>query len=345
MIIKNKAQLAEAVGHDQFSIGSNFCIECASVRIESGTAIGNELQFSGKQLVLGRKCTLGDNLRIHVLEEFVTGAQTVISSDCAWDCRSFVAGDNNYIGGRTVFGNRAGLNAKSVFRMGTFCHVGYACYFDLKCSITFKNDVAIGPQSVFWTHGAGLPPILGYPQVFGDILCEDFVWLPYHVTVMPGVTIGTNVVSASCAMITQSVAANKLVAGIPAVVKREFAPREMSESARYRLIGDRMTNFLEYAVLDGCTVEQVSPVEAVVGFKGSHHRVFWGDEPHRLACHKDTAGNVIIGTVGRLNPDWACAVLIADARVYTANESNRAFVEFLVCFLRGDGVGLKELLR
>ena len=345
MIVTTKDNLADVVGHADFSVGEDLQIQCVSVNIDRGTSIGSGFRFQGKHLTLGRRSVVGDNVNIYALEQFEVGTQNVISNDCAWNCRSYRAGDNNYIGSRTIFGNRGNLNAKSLFRMGSFCHVGYACYFDLKRPIVFKDNVAIGPQSVFWTHGAGLPPILGYPEVAGDITCEDFVWLPYHVTVMPGVTIGSNVISTSCAVITKSVAANKFVAGVPAIVKKDFTPRKMAEEDQYGIISDRMNNFLEYAVLIGCTVNCISAVEATVRFEGQDYRVYWGKDPEGVAKHRDTPNDTVIGVRKHVDPTWACATLIADEQIYTSNESNKGFIDFLTHYLRGDGIDLKELPR
>jgi acetyltransferase-like isoleucine patch superfamily enzyme len=345
MIVMTKNHLVEVVGHADFSVGEDIRIQCASVTIDRGTNIGNRFRFEGGRLALGRKVAIGDNVSIYALERFEVGTQNVISNDCAWNCRNYQAADNNYIGSRTVFGNKSNLNARSVFRMGNFCHVGYACYFDLKRQIVFKDNVAIGPQSVFWTHGAGLPPVLGYPESAGEIVCEDFVWLPYHVTVMPGVTIGSNVISASCAVITKSVDPNKFIAGVPAAVKKDFVPRAMTDEDQYGIIRDRMSHFLEYATMMGCSVTQMSPIEAIVEFEGQDHRLYWGMNSAGLSEHRNIPDHIVVGVRKYIDPAWACATLIPDQQIHTCNDRNRRFVGFLTHYLRGDGIDLKEVSR
>ena len=59
-----------------------------------------------------------------------------------------------------------------------------------------------------------------YPKFdcFGKISLGDYVYLGNDVTIMPGVSIGDNVLVAACSVVTKSVPSNVVVGGNPANV-------------------------------------------------------------------------------------------------------------------------------
>ena len=61
-----------------------------------------------------------------------------------------------------------------------------------------------------------------YPPMHAPVVIGDNVWVGARSVILPGVTIGNNVVIAAGAVVTKDIPDNSLVAGVPAVVKRKI---------------------------------------------------------------------------------------------------------------------------
>lgn len=66
-------------------------------------------------------------------------------------------------------------------------------------------------------------------EVQGAIVIEDGVWIGTGATIVAGAHIGRGAVVAAGSVVVGEVPANSLVAGVPAVVKKQFA-EESAES-------------------------------------------------------------------------------------------------------------------
>lgn len=105
--------------------------------------------------------------------------------------------------------------------------VNYDCVFLDVAPITFGNNVLIGPQCGFYAVNHPLDAALrstsverGYPITVGDD-----VWFGGGVKVMPGVTIGSNVVIGGGSVVVMDIPDDCLAAGNPARVIRKLPPR------------------------------------------------------------------------------------------------------------------------
>ena len=105
--------------------------------------------------------------------------------------------------------------------------VNYDCVFLDVAPITFGNNVLIGPQCGFYAVNHPLDAALrstsverGYPITVGDD-----VWFGGGVKVMPGVTIGSNVVIGGGSVVVRDIPDDCLAAGNPARVIRKLPPR------------------------------------------------------------------------------------------------------------------------
>ena len=90
--------------------------------------------------------------------------------------------------------------------------------------VTIGNDVLIGPGCVITTTGhpmnaEGRRRHLGYMR---PVKIGNDVWMGGNVTVLPGVTIGNNVVIAAGAVVNHDVPDNCLVGGVPARIIRQL---------------------------------------------------------------------------------------------------------------------------
>jgi len=80
------------------------------------------------------------------------------------------------------------------------------------------NHVMIGPNTLITTVGHPLSPSKrrGYMAQAAPVNIGNDVWIGGNVTILPGITIGNNVVVAAGAVVTRDVPDNTLVGGIPA---------------------------------------------------------------------------------------------------------------------------------
>lgn len=86
--------------------------------------------------------------------------------------------------------------------------------------VTIGNRVQIAGNVHFWTHGGVWPLRKEDPKFdyFGKIIVGNNVYIGSHSAILPGVTIGDNVIIGGKAVVTKSVPANSIVVGNPAKV-------------------------------------------------------------------------------------------------------------------------------
>lgn len=86
--------------------------------------------------------------------------------------------------------------------------------------VTIGNHVMIGPSVGIYTvnHPMTAAGRRDYLAKASPISIGNDVWIGGNVTILPGVTVGNNVVIAAGAVVTKDVPANVLVGGVPAKV-------------------------------------------------------------------------------------------------------------------------------
>lgn len=97
------------------------------------------------------------------------------------------------------------------------------------CPITIGDNVLIAPNVGIYTAGHTLDPQLrletggeyGQPVVIGNNC-----WIGANVTILPGVTIGDNVVIGAGSVVTKDISADKLALGNPCREIRSFGKRD-----------------------------------------------------------------------------------------------------------------------
>ncbi|MCP3981385.1 MAG: acyltransferase [bacterium] len=109
-------------------------------------------------------------------------------------------------------------------------HIQPGCrLWSYEAAIRIGKRVEIAAGCAFYPYDHGMEPgvpIRDQPLVSrGDIVIEDDAWLGYGVTVLDGVRIGEGAVVGAGAVVTRDVAANSVVAGVPAKVVGTREPR------------------------------------------------------------------------------------------------------------------------
>lgn len=154
---------------------------------------------AGQHIRIGKRCHLGERVRIVSVAGVDLGDDVEIGSDATLAPRE--VGGN----GRLLVGNRVGFQQGSIF--------------DLSGDIYVGNDVHSGPNCVCYTHNH--LPRLG--KLIWDegirispIRIEAGVWIGHGCTFLPGATVGVGAVVAAAAVVTGAVLPNTIVGGVPA---------------------------------------------------------------------------------------------------------------------------------
>ena len=107
--------------------------------------------------------------------------------------------------------------------------------------ITIGNDVRITDGTKIFTHGGARVLRKEYPDMdfFGKVVIKNNVYIGNNCLIMPGVTIGSNVLVAAGSVVTKSVPDNVVIAGNPARIVcsiKSFEERMLIKNVKSKLM-------------------------------------------------------------------------------------------------------------
>ncbi len=100
--------------------------------------------------------------------------------------------------------------------IGKNVFINFDCVFLDLGGITIEDNVLIAPKVSLLSEGHPVNPSDRQSLVPGPIHIRKNAWIGAGATILPGVTIGENVVVAAGAVVSKDVPANTVVGGIPA---------------------------------------------------------------------------------------------------------------------------------
>lgn len=94
--------------------------------------------------------------------------------------------------------------------------------------IRIENDVLIASDVVIISHNHGLNPELSssyanIPLTTAPVTIQRGCWIGEKVVVLPGVTLGERTIVAAGAVVTKSIPAYSMVAGVPAKIIKQYS--------------------------------------------------------------------------------------------------------------------------
>lgn len=100
-------------------------------------------------------------------------------------------------------------------RIGQSSVVGDHAILDARGGLTIGRNVNLSTRVAIWTgqHDYQSPD---FAYVDAPVRIEDYAWISFRATILPGVTIGEGAVVAACALVTKDVEPYTMVAGVPA---------------------------------------------------------------------------------------------------------------------------------
>lgn len=201
-------------------------IKAEKIEIQSGVNLTNCKIISNGPVIIGKNSTIKENVVLNVFNGIFIGERTLID-------RSVM------IGGMQ--------SEKSEFEIGNDCVILYQSYLNTTRKITIGNNVGIGGYCLIFTHSSWQNALEGYPYKFDDVNIQDNVWLPWNVTVFPGVKIEKNVTIGGGSVVTKSLPENVFAAGVPAKIIKKSNNTKLSASKKYSTGLKIMKDFGDYA--------------------------------------------------------------------------------------------------
>ncbi|MBI1326323.1 MAG: transferase [Alphaproteobacteria bacterium] len=90
--------------------------------------------------------------------------------------------------------------------------------------ITLGEHVVLSPGAVVTSDSLVYSNYtMPRPHNSAPVVLEDGVWVCANAVILPGVTVGKNSVVAAGSVVTKNVPANVLVAGVPAVIRKQIS--------------------------------------------------------------------------------------------------------------------------
>jgi len=204
----------------------NVRVEADSLTVGAGTRIKDSILLSNGSIEVGKKVQIKENSVLKAFKGVMVGDRTIID-------RGVVVG---------------GLQSEhSYFEIGSKCVVLHHSYLNTAREIVIGNNVGIGGYCLIFTHGIWQNAFKGYPYKFGNVVIKDDAWLPWHVFVMPGITIGKGATVAGGSVVTRDVPDYCMVAGVPAkIIRQENYPVKMDLNEKNKLMETVLYDFKGY---------------------------------------------------------------------------------------------------
>ena len=156
--------------------------------------------FSDGNIVRGENTTIKERTIINAFKSVSLGDHVIIDRDV-------------FVGGMQ--------SEKSALEVGNESVILYRSYLNTTRRIVHGDNVGIGGYCLIFTHSAWQNVLEGNPYKFADVEIKDNSWLPWNVTVLPGVTIEKDATIGSGSTVTKSIHQSVFAAGVPAKVIRQ----------------------------------------------------------------------------------------------------------------------------
>lgn len=218
-----------------YKIGKDVRLGIGSIIIGKEVSIEDGVTLGFVSVIRARSVKLGRYVKIGSMTMIDTG---VLSID--EDSR---VNENVVVGGTPSPDSRLTIGKRAIIMQYS--------YINTTMPITIGDDSGIGGHCLLFTHGSWLNQMDGFPVAFAPITIGKNVWLPWRVFIMPGITLGDNVVIGANSMINKDIPANTLAAGSPAKVIKTNFPAALDSEQRAGILTSAILSFKEYMEYEG----------------------------------------------------------------------------------------------
>ena len=214
-----------------------------------GYRIGKGVSIGFGSIILGKDVMIGDYSKIGFItiirsETIKIGRYVRIGSFTLIDTEKIEIDDDARINEQVIIGGLR--DHDSYIKIGKRTIIMEYSFINPTKPVVIGDDSGIGGHCLLFTHGSWLSQLDGFPVSFAPITLGRNVWLPWRVFILPGVSIGDNVVVGANSLITKSFPSNSLIAGSPAKIIRENYPPHLSEEGRATVLEGIFESFIKY---------------------------------------------------------------------------------------------------
>lgn len=205
---------------------TNVEIKAKEIIVKSGAILTGCKIFSDGNVVIGKNTTIKEQTIINAFQLVSIGDHVIIDRDV-------------FVGGMQ--------SEKSAIQVGNESVILFRSYLNTTRRIILGDNVGIGGYCLIFTHSAWQNVLEGNPYKFADVEIKDNSWLPWNVTVLPGVTIEKDATIGSGSTVTRSIPQSVFAAGIPAKIIRQKNLGQLSLEDRKIILQDILKDFYQYA--------------------------------------------------------------------------------------------------
>jgi serine acetyltransferase len=231
-------RIAESASLKNVRIKADEVVIDADARLENVTV-------NAKRFFVGKKSALNNTILLSS-GDIVIGKLVQVKEESVLKAFKGVrVGDYTLIDRGVIVGGME--SEKSRFEVGSRCVVLHHTYINIAREVIIGDNVGIGGYCMIFTHGVWQNAFRGYPVQFGKVEIKEDAWLPWHVFVMPGVTIGRGATIAGGSVVTQDIPDYCLAGGVPAkVIKSTGYPAQPSSQEKDQLAQTILRDFEGY---------------------------------------------------------------------------------------------------
>jgi acetyltransferase-like isoleucine patch superfamily enzyme len=258
------------------TIEDNVVLAGDEIVIGENTRIARDSDIRASRIFIGPESEVQQGVRILVAETFSVGAAARLATGVRIVCRDFTAGRLLYLGDQLSVGYGGTTTSTSTVQIGDRVTIGQHTILNANYPIAIGDNVGTGSYLAIWTHGYhfGHGPLDGYAPAYAPVRIERNVWLGFHVTILPGITIGENSIVAAGSIVTSSMPAQSLIAGVPASVRRALTGKRADEPVGRTVVRDVLHVWQRELEWKGCRVirsrlDQLQPEITVTREDGS----------------------------------------------------------------------------
>jgi acetyltransferase-like isoleucine patch superfamily enzyme len=250
---------------DKVLIGNDVSLKNVDVKADSfsvgeKTSINDSILRSNGAIEIGRA--------VQIKEESVLKA-----------FRGIKVGDRTIIDRGVIVG---GLQSeKSFLEVGSRCVVLHHTYINTTREVVIGNNTGIGGYCMIFTHGVWQNAFKGYPFQFGRVEIKDDAWLPWHVFVMPSVSIGKGATIAGGSVVTGDIPDYCLAGGVPAkIIRKDNYPKQLNLDEKNNLAKEILQDFESYFsnFVGNDSIKLKELAEGVLLFTSNIGNVVYGTE-------------------------------------------------------------------
>lgn len=157
---------------------------------------------------------------LHHPERLFVGRDTTIHPYC----RIEIITENPHLDGATLPSRDARIDIGDRVVINAFTHIGAMQHITLGNDVGIASGVCIEDHHYEYEGAGGERPLKKQPFRVAPVVIEDGAMIGEHVTILAGVTIGTNSWIGANSVVTGDIPAYCVAAGVPARVIRRLDP-------------------------------------------------------------------------------------------------------------------------